>query len=273
MTKIIVFPAPIGRRQLFLTYTHAYLLDANIPNMIVFQAKRVPEESWQFWYTRIGGDYIRVYKDHVSIDHISYAFPDCPDKTLCYPLAQLSEPWTMFVMFCATCLLCFFLGTGGIEIRGRKIWTLKPSTDPVIPGIVFNFEGFRDSRVLWTGYTITIMDTGTTMMFGNATCALWASKERMYIRNATHIVGQFVGQGLYHLDMQTDGNLVLYNTEEKPIWSTGSKGTTAVGVHLNAACTELELIRPHGESIPISFAIYEPTKFSAPITVSNEEIL
>jgi len=85
MTKVNVFPAPTGVPQLYLTHTRAYVLDAHVPNKVLYQGKRVPEESWQFWYTYAGP--LGVYKDHVAYNAVAYKFPE-RGATCTYPLGS-----------------------------------------------------------------------------------------------------------------------------------------------------------------------------------------
>lgn len=115
--------------------------------------------------------------------------------------------------------------------------------------VLYNGVG---GTVLWSSGTggdgygspyAVVQSDGNYVLYGNSSNALWDTGTSWDSTNSGLLYGQDINEGTtisshsgnYHLALQTDGNLVLYNSSWSPVWDTGTSGDgSAVNLYMQA---------------------------------------
>jgi len=273
MTRIDRFPEPAGVPQLHLTYTHAYVLDAVVPNWILCKADR-EQEDWGCFGKRPKQRHCReilhtlyIGEKAVIVGNKTYPFPSGPEHAFTHRL-EANTDTEPTVKLCLLTIAVVILGLAliGAAASLTMIFLIRPQefhkftqapVAPAHPAIAVTSDHLIDG-VLWSGYTRETLHRHPRIILGNDfDCALHASPRGLYIiskrKAITATVGAFevkAGESpVSHLDMQADGNLVLYDTAEKAVWASGTHGLSIAGVRLAADCSGLEFIQKSGTPI------------------------
>ncbi|ATN05964.1 hypothetical protein H3Z85_01015 [Chryseobacterium indologenes] len=84
---------------------------------------------------------------------------------------------------------------------------------------------------------LVVQNDGNLVIYGNSNYAVWASKSSEGSKSGTHYTGTiyrdksfskeqkfYSENGQHYLVFQNDGNLVLYNDRNSPVWATNTEG-------------------------------------------------